>query len=224
MTEIMVVVAIVGVLAALAQPRLQGVFQNQRGKSAVRSVADAFQLARSQAIRTGNNVFVVLIDATGASDPTPSELSQINSVPIVDPIVIVNDGVASAANCRIDAGEILHRFPARQDVAWGTATALAGNTPAPLDQGTGTANLAKGSSFTDVAGSNPASWVLFQPDGLPRLFTPQSGGGCSAIGQAALGGGGIYLTTGNRDFAAVLSPLGTVRVHMWNAATGSWKQ
>ena len=42
--------------------------------------------------------------------------------------------------------------------------------------------------------------------------------------QAALGGGGIYLTTGNRDFAAVLSPLGTVRVHMWNAATGSWKQ
>jgi Tfp pilus assembly protein FimT len=224
MVEIMIVVAIIGVLAALAQPRLQRVFENQRGKSAVRSAADAFMLARSESIRSGNNVFVVMLDATGAGNPTPPELSQLSSVPITDPIVIVNDGLASAANCRIDAGEILHRFPAQQGVAWGTTTTLAGNTAAPLDQGSGTANLANGSSFTNVAVSNPASWVLFQPDGLPRLFPPLSGGGCAAIGQAGLGGGGIYVTTGTRDYAAVLSPLGTVRVHAWSSALGSWKQ
>jgi prepilin-type N-terminal cleavage/methylation domain-containing protein len=226
MTEVMVVVAIIGVLATIARPQLQRAFENQRGKTAVRTVADAFQLARSESIRTGSNVFLVMIDATGASSPTPAELSQVNSVDIADPIVIVNDGPAAAANCRIDAGEILHRFPAQQGVAWGTTSTIAGTTPAPFDLGSGTANLDKGSSFTDASGSagNPASWVLFQPDGLPRLFTPQSGGGCSAIGQPALGGGGVYLTTGRRDFAAVLSPLGTARSHIWNEGTGSWKQ
>jgi type II secretory pathway pseudopilin PulG len=221
-----VVVAIIGVLAVVARPQLRRTFENQRGKAAVRSVADAFQLARSESIRTGNNVLLVMIDATGASNPTPTELSTVNSVDITDPIVIVNDGPSSTANCRIDAAEILHRFPAHQGVDWGTTSTLAGTTPAPFDTGSGAANLATGSSFTDASGSasNPASWVLFQPDGLPRLFTPQSGGGCSAIGQPALGGGAIYLTTGNRDFAAVMSPLGTARAHIWNQVTGSWKQ
>jgi len=226
LTEVMVVVAIIGIFATIARPQLQRTFENQRGKTAVRSVADAFQLARSEAIRTGNNVFLVMIDATGASDPTPSELSKVNNVDIADPIVIVDDGPSITANCRIDAGEILHRFPAQQGVGWGTSSTIAGTTAAPFDMGSGTANLDKGSSFTDASGSasNPASWVLFQPDGLPRLFTPQSGGGCSAIGQPALGGGGVYLTTGNRDYAAVLSPLGTARAHIWNQVTGSWKQ
>jgi prepilin-type N-terminal cleavage/methylation domain-containing protein len=226
MAEVMVVVAIIGVLAAIARPQLQRTLENQRGKSAVRSVADAFQLARSESIRTGNNVLLIMIGATGASDPTPAELSKVNSVDITDPIVIVNDGPAGTANCRIDAGEILHRLPAQRGVSWGTTSTLAGTTPVPFDSGLGAANLDQGSSFTDVSGSaaNPASWVLFQPDGLPRLFTPQAGGGCSAIGQPALGGGAIYLTTGTRDFAAVLSPLGTVRAHIWNQANGSWKQ
>jgi len=226
MTEVMVVVAIIGVLAAVARPQLQRTFENQRGKTAVRSVANAFQLARSESIRTGNNVLLIMIDATGASNPTPAELSKVNSIDITDPIVIVNDGPDATANCRIDTGEILHRIPAQQGVAWGTTNTIAGTTAAPFDSGSGTANLDKGSSFTDASGSasNPASWVLFQPDGLPRLFTPQSGGGCSAIGQPALGGGAIYLTTGNRDFAAVMSPLGTTRAHIWNQATGDWKQ
>jgi type II secretory pathway pseudopilin PulG len=226
MTEVMVVVAIIGVLAVVARPQLRRTFENQRGKTAVRSVTDAFQLARSEAIRTGNNVLLVMIDATGASNPTPAELSQVNSVGITDPIVIVNDGLTGTANCRIDPGEILHRFPAHRDVVWGTTSTLAGLSPAPFDSGLGVANLATGSSFTDASGSasNPASWVLFQPDGLPRLFTPQSGGGCSVIGQPGLGGGAIYLTIGHRDFAAVMSPLGTARAHIWNEATGSWKQ
>jgi len=235
MTEVMVVVAIIGVMAAIARPQLQRTFENQRGKAAVRSVADAFQLARSEAIRTGNNVLLIMIDVTGTSDPTPTELSKVNSVNIADhgEIVIVNDGPTGTANCRIDTGEILHRIPAQQGVDWGTTSTIAGTTAAPFDTGKGAdgaaTNFVNGFSFTDASGSasNPASWVLYQPDGLPRLFTPQSGGGCSAIGQPALGGGGAYLTTGNRDYAAVLSPLGTVRAHIWNqaaGATGSWKQ
>jgi hypothetical protein len=36
------------------------------------------------------------------------------------------------------------------------------------------------------------------------------------------GGGAVYLTNGQRDYAVVLSPLGAVRVHAWNVGAGAW--
>ncbi len=224
LTEIMVVVGVIGVMAAMATPALNRLTQDQAVKTAIRSAADAFRVARSEAIRSGNSVFVVMIGATGAADPTPPELRKVAGVDIVEAIVIVNDGPTSTANCMIDAGEILHRFRAVDGVAWGTSPALANTTAVPMDLGPGTDNIAVGSSFTDAT-LNPnaeASWVVFHSDGLPRAFTPTGGGGCTAIGPAGRGGGGIYVTNTTRDFAAVLSPLGTVRVHAWGG--NAWRQ
>ena len=82
MTEIMVVVGVIGLMAALAQPALQDLMADQRVKKAIRGAADAFSVGRSEAIRTGNNVFVVMIDANGGADPTPDELSQVGGVDI----------------------------------------------------------------------------------------------------------------------------------------------
>jgi hypothetical protein len=76
-----------------------------------------------------------------------------------------------------------------------------------------------GSSFSDATqlATNPATWVAFAPDGIPRLFTPTA---CAVLGRAGQATGGIYLTNQRRDHAIVLSPLGGVRIHAWNGS--SW--
>jgi prepilin-type N-terminal cleavage/methylation domain-containing protein len=207
--ELGVVLAIVGFLAAAAVPGVNNMFSNQRLKAATRSVADAFYLARSEAIRTGNTHFVVFQQGLGATAP----------------IAIIDDGLPANANCTIDAGETRHAFAAVDGVAWGTTSTLANGAPAPYDPGAAPAAVATGSSFTDASRSplNPATWVAFQPDGIPRLFTPGGGGNCSAVGLSGLGGGAIYLSNTRRDYAVVLSNVGTVRTHVWVPSAGGWK-
>lgn len=205
--ELVVVVAIVGALALAAVPQMLSWGDDQRVKSAARAIADSFLLARSEAIRTGNNHMVIFANALGAGQP----------------IEIVDDGLAAAANCTIDANEVVHQVAPERGVSWGTSTAQANGTAAPDDTGLAVSSIATGTSFTDATRnpSNPATWVVFQPDGLPRLFT-QGGPGCAAVGNAGEGGGAIYITNGRRDYAVVLRPLGTARVHKWNPTAGAW--
>ena len=207
--EIAVVLAVVGFLAMVAVPAFDGMFADQRVKAAARSVADAFFLARAEAIRTGRSHFVVFQQALGATEP----------------IVIVDDGVPTTENCTIDANEVVHSFGAVDGVSWGTTSTLANGTSAPNDSGAAPASVATGSSFTDATRipSNTALWVLFQPDGIPRLFTPGAGSTCAAISPPGRGGGAIYLTNTRRDYAVVLSNLGTSRTHPWSASAGGWK-
>jgi len=206
--EIIIVVAVVGIMVLVATFGFSGWQDDQRLKSAARSVADAFLLARGEAIRTGNVHFVVF-DDLGATAP----------------IEIVNDGTVATANCKIDAGETVHQVAAVQGVVWGTTATLANGTPAPGDPGLAVGNIAAGSSSTDASltPANDARWVRFEPDGLPRLFTPNAGA-CGAVGFAGQGGGAIYVTNTERDYAVVLTQLGTARVHRWNPDAGAWSQ
>ena len=77
-----------------------------------------------------------------------------------------------------------------------------------------------GWSFTEPGVATPASYVLFRSDGLPRLFAP--GANCASVGASGGGGGAIYVTNGSRDYAIVLQPLGTARVHRWDLKAGAW--
>jgi type II secretory pathway pseudopilin PulG len=199
----MIVVVVIGLLTLVAVPNMTAWSEDQRVRGAARSVADAFLIARGEAIRTGNPHLVVLQNTLGAPQP----------------IVVVNDRAPAVANCTIDAGEVVHEVGAVQGVGWGTTSTLANGTPAPNDPGLAVPSIPSGSSFTDASrvASNNASWVLFQADGVPRLFTPGAGT-CDAIGQAGQGGGAIYLSNGRRDFAVLLGPLGTTRVHLWNGS------
>jgi prepilin-type N-terminal cleavage/methylation domain-containing protein len=205
--EIVVVVAIIGVLSAMAVPAFITWQRNERVKEAARAVGDAFEVARSEAIRTGNNYLVVLANALGAPQP----------------IVIVNDGPPAAATCTIGANKIVSQVNPIPGVSWGTSVGNANGTAAPLDTGLSVTNIPNGSSFSDASlnPSNPATWVLFQSDGIPRLFTA-NGGTCSAIGSAGSGGGAIYVTNGQRDYAVVLRALGTIRVHRWRPSSAAW--
>jgi type II secretory pathway pseudopilin PulG len=202
------VVAIAAVLVAMAVPAMDEWTSNQRAKSAIRSVANALTMARSEAIRTGNHHIVFFqLDAQG------NLLLDGDGVAV--PLAIVNDDRPGGPNqnCIIDAGETVGIGRAEPGIAWGVANASA---RVPTDFGTGA--IATGSSFTDPNG-NPATWVLFRPDGVPISFAPNC-----ALGGTGSGAGAIYLSNGSRDYAAVVTALGGIRTHAWNQGTGQWTQ
>jgi prepilin-type N-terminal cleavage/methylation domain-containing protein len=207
--EIMVVVGIIAVLATLTTLKMGEWQANQRVKAAARSAADAFQLARSEAIRTGNH-YIVFYGSSGDTDPAGTLLTDASGSWV--PILILDDGPPTTANCQIDGGETRRGIPPPLDVQWGVSKAT---VKVPDDPGKAPFSppQASGGTFADPS-NNFVNWVLFRPDGVPVSFS-FSGGTCGQIGGTGSGGGALYVTNGERDYAIVLSPLGAVRVHLW---------
>jgi prepilin-type N-terminal cleavage/methylation domain-containing protein len=217
LVEAMIVVAIIGIVAALGTPAMSRFFIDLRTRSAARSTADALRIARAEAIRTGSPHVVFFSAAAGgnppATDPAGTPLgadAATGGGPY--PILILRDGGVGAPNCRIDAGEVQQGIHAQRDVAWGST--VSGGVMAPGD--TGLADHSSGSSFRTSAGA-ATTWVSFAPNGIPLGFDAA----CNTGGVGS-GGGAIYLTNGRRDYAIVLSPLGVVRVHIWEQGAGQW--
>ena len=207
--ELVVVLAVVSALITTAAFGVSTWAQDQRLKTSARAVSNAFMVGRAEAIRTGNSHLVVYGLGTLANADAD--------------IVIVNDDRPDLADCSIASSEIVHRVNLENGVSWGTTASLAGTTVAPDDQGLAVGNTQYGSSFTTAAldPNTPASWVVFQPDGVPLLFST-NGSDCTQIGLRGEGGGGIYVTNGRRDYAIVLTPLGTSRVLGWNPSSNNW--
>lgn len=208
--ELMVALAIVGIAAAMAVPSWLQFQADQRVRTATRTVANAIQTARVQAIATGNN-HVVYFAAGGGTDACGNALVDANGNPV--PVLVLDDGPpGGGTNCCIDPGDTLRLTePGVTGVNWGVT--FAGAPPAN-DPGAGA--MATGSSFADPAGGQ-ARWVMFRPDGIPVTFTPA----CNR-GEVGSGGGAVYVTNGSRDYAVVLSPLGAVKVHRFERSSGSW--
>jgi hypothetical protein len=129
----------------------------------------------------------------------------------------LDDGAPGSAtqNCQLDAGEARFSFEAQTGVGWG-ANAPPAAIPAPDDDAV-VAIPAAGSSFRAPDGTPNMTWIQFRPDGIPVAIDNL----CN-VGRLGSGGGTIYLQTANRDYAITLSPLGGVRVHVWDASTGGW--
>ena len=204
--ELMVVVGILAVIAAAAIPTMLGGSDNARLKTAVRELSAAMDLARSEAIRTGQ-IHLVFV----GTDASGNALPNFNGVPAV--VTVVNDGIPGSANqnCQIDAGEVVLAMEPRAAVAAGI---MAGVAQMAEDVGTGV--IATGSTFTDPNG-NAASWVLFRPEGSAHAFDA----GCT-IGPLGSGAGGIYLNNGNRQFGYALRPMGNGRVRIWEEGSAAW--
>ena len=196
--ETMLVVAVLGVMALLSAPSLNQWAENERLRSSALQVSAALSYARSEAVRTGN-VHLVLFqeDAQGNTLSTP--------------ILVVDDGRpgSSDQNCEIDTGEPTRGFGLEDDVSFGV-----NHASGKVSVDAGASSITDGSTFENAAG-NAATWVLFRPEGRPLAFSSD----CT-LGTLGSGGGGIYLTNGDRDLAVVLTPLGSLRMHGWR--TGGW--
>lgn len=215
--EMVVAIAMVGVMAAIAVPSMNTWRQDNQIRDIARQVADAFMLARSEAIRTGNR-HIVFLSAGGAGDPAanPLPIDPRTGGPV--PMLVINDGAPGATNCLFDPNEDVHTVSAGPPpgVNWGQTVLLSNVTAAPNDAGD-IAPLIDGVSFTDGAG-NPTTWVMFRADGIPIGFNP----GC-VVGPPGSGVGAVYVTNGRRDYAVVLTALGGVRVHSWEVGTAQWR-
>ena len=65
---------------------------------------------------------------------------------------------------------------------------------------------ASGTTASDPS-NNATNWVLFRPDGIPVGLDPTAST-CGTIGDTGTGGAGLYVTSGGRDYAVTLAPLG----------------
>ncbi|MGH0035105.1 MAG: pilus assembly FimT family protein [Myxococcota bacterium] len=206
LNELAIGLAIASLLMAIALPAMSRIATQQRGRETTHLLSGAFELARSEAIRSGN-IHIVFLQTDAAGNPLLDENGDPTSV------VVLDDGAPGSANqnCRIDAGEIVASLQLPPDVVLGQ-DAAAGKAPNDLGAGA----LVGASSFSDPA-VNPAQWVLFRPEGLPLAFDAA----CNT-GPTGSGAGAFYLNAGGRDFAALLLPLGGTRVGAWNADAGAW--
>jgi len=215
LTELAIVLAIVGVMVAIAAPNTIRWQRDQRVKGAAHDVADLLLLARSEATRTGNRQ-VVIYGPSGTQDTAGAPITGPNgSVPFL----VFDDGAAATSNCKIDAGESKRVVEPALDVRWGVALAT---TAAPNDPAASAFTAPQTRGGTTLSPANAAvQWFLFRPDGVPVRVQGASSA-CGTVGTAALGGAAFYLTNGTRDYAVVLSPMGGVRIHVWNPKTGGW--
>jgi len=213
--EMVVVIAIIGIMAAVSAPKLEQYFSNQRARDAARDVANAFRIAQAEAIRTGDPHIVYLTAGNpAATDPKGTGLGVApNGAPW--PVAILDDRTSALSNCVYDAGPESLEYPVSPatGVSWGFS--LSAGAVAPGDVGGG--NPASGSTFTTRPGGPNTTWVMFRPDGIPVGFDA-----ACTLGGVGSGGGGVYITNGSRDYAVVLSPLGGVKVHVWNAGVNAW--
>lgn len=210
--ELMVVLAILTALSLAAAPSIIEWNANQRAKAAAREVADLFQLARSEAVRTGNN-HVLFFGNPGTADPSGNAVESGGGWV---PVLLIDDGPPASANCAIDAGEGVEAIFPEDGLSWGVSQAGA---KVSSDNGKAAFNpspppIWDGATFADPSNTK-INWVLFRPDGIPVAFSGAMGG-CGTVGPTGGGGGALYLTNGERDFGVVLSPLGGVRVHLWS--------
>lgn len=217
MIELMVVVAIIGIVSALAVPSWRAMQANNRLRDAVGDVADALVVARARAIASGHR-FVVFFDTgiNGGTDACGNQLLDLQGNPA--PILILDDGLPGdpGSNCCIDPGEEFRTLPAAPGVQWGVDFAVA---PAPGDADPSN-NFTNGSTFTSPA-NDTTEWVAFRPDGIPVGYA-DTGGAC-ALDETGSGGGAVYVNNDLRDAAVVLAPLGSVKVHRFERSGGVWK-
>jgi len=200
LVETVVVVAIIAAVIAVAAPSMRRWGANQRLQGSAAKVSAAYSYARSEAVRSGN-IQLVLFQADAQGNALGAGA-----------ILVVDDGQpgSSDQNCAIDSGEPTKSFTLEDDVSFGVSQA---SSKVSADAGAST--VTAGSTFEDAGGS-AATWVLFRPEGRPLAFSSD----CT-VGAPGSGGGGVYLTNGSRDTAAVLTPLGAVRLHRWDRSAWS---
>jgi prepilin-type N-terminal cleavage/methylation domain-containing protein len=208
LTESLVAVAVIGIGIALSGTLFSGVQQNQELKFVSRGVGNWLLQARTLAIQSGNN-HIVYLATTANVDACGNPLEDAAGVPV--PLLVIDDGPPGTGNCCIDPGETIYTEPATDGISWGATVAGVKN---PKDSGSGV--FTTGTTFADASGAQ-TRWVMFRPDGIPVGFTT-----ACAAGEVGSGSGGIYLTNAERDYAAVMSPLGSVQVRGFSAAAGSW--
>lgn len=227
LTEVMVVIAIIGAVAGLGAFATREWWANQAVRGAARDLADLIIQARSESIRTGVP-HIVYFDL----DPSDNVLSLDDGTEVPALLISDDDGDGMPDN-----GEIVGYLTYEAEnagIEWGRSisSTLVPNTSAgrnimgdPFDntpiEGTTEEGDSAGNFRHPTNGGLVNSWVMFAPNGTPRAFMPS--GGTVTMGTMGSGDGAVYVNNGDRDYAVVVAPLGGVRTFSWEASAQVWR-
>jgi len=208
--EVAIVAVIISIMVLVGMGGLQQWIRNQRGKEMARQFADLLMVSRAEALRSGEPV-VVFFNADRAGNP----LLDANGLAVAALAIrdLDGDGI-------IDVGERFTQvaYPPPGSISWGHSAA----TDIALGDPGGSAGSPPTASMTfDQPDGSSATWVAFLPDGTPRAYVDDTLAGTGSVGTGA---GAIYVTSGSRDYAVVLSPLGTVHVQVWDPDATQWRR
>ncbi|MFQ5513576.1 MAG: Tfp pilus assembly protein FimT/FimU [Myxococcota bacterium] len=207
-TELMIVVAILGILSAMAAPSFARYFLREDTRANTQKIARILSEARQLAIDRGRNQFVIFSNPLIFQNPGGGGAPQIATM-VED---VDGDFLLSAPDLQRPIFAFENTHP--NVTAYGAgAAAPHGNATFPPEDAAAAAvgpNLAalaatgRGSTFPNAPFNfNPT--VGFNPRGIPvSLATPTNPGS---------GAGAVYITDNDKSvYAVILLPLGGVRV------------
>jgi len=208
LVEMMLIVAVIGVLASTGGVAMRSWLSAQLVQSTSRSIADLVHQGRGEAIRTGVTHLVFFqTDADASALVTPAGDAAA--------ALLIRDDDGDGAP---DSNEFVRAVFADDTnrLSWGVTTAT---TPVPTDPTPDHGQPPPSPWTFQQPDGSAANWVALFPDGTPRSFAV----GPFAADPLGSGAGAVYLTDGSRDYAVVVASLGGVRVHGWDAAAGAWR-
>lgn len=195
--ELVIVVAVIGIMAGMAVPSLDAYFRRQDARTHTQLIASILQEARSRAVREANN-YIVLFDVDGV----PGKMRLIDD----------DDNEWDA-----DLTEETQSFNWAQGAHPDVGVYVNGTSPPAIavPEDGGGAIPAGGTSFAlDPATTLPA--VGFNSQGIPVALND--------TGNWSSGSGSYYITDNQAlVYAVTLAPLGGVRVRVYSADTGVWR-
>ncbi len=209
--ELMVVVAIIGILSAYMAPALRAYGTRESARSNAQNIAAVLADARARAISQGTNHLVIFSNPVVFADPLAPTVPVAQVVQDVDA-----DWALSAADVVENAFAAQDSKPAVTPYGLGASSPFSTSPPAGEDFGINRpadlSGLANGTSFPTFGG---AAAIGFTPRGIPvDLNTP---------GTPGSGAGTFYVTDNNKTvYAVALLPLGGVRVRVLDSSTNTW--
>ena len=209
--ELMIVISIIGILAAYMAPALRSYGIRESARSNAQNIAAVLANARARAISQGTNFLVIFSNPVVFANPLAPTVAIAQVVQDVDA-----DWALSGPDITENAFAAQDSRPNVTPYGLGPSSPFSTSPPAAEDFGINRpvdlSGLANGTSFPTFGGV-PA--IGFTPRGIPvDLNTPTNPGS---------GAGTFYVTDNNKTvYAVALLPLGGVRVRALDATTNTW--
>lgn len=161
LVELMVVVAVIAILAAIATPSFNSFIISSRISTQVNDIVSAVNLARSEAVKRGNGVSICQ-SSNGATCGAGSDWAT-GWIVFSDPNV----------NAAVNTGEeVIHVFPA---LSGSTTAVFSGNTNSITFLGVGRTIGSFTGTFAKVcppAGGGDCRYICINSQGRPRVDNP----------------------------------------------------
>jgi prepilin-type N-terminal cleavage/methylation domain-containing protein len=212
--ELMVVVAILGIISAIAVPSIRSYQRKEVTRGSAKEVSGWVSDARSQAIGSGRMTFLLLEEPTNGL--FPFEEGQFAAL-VTDTngnLAVDEADTASPMSLGRGANADVEKYDA-------DSSSFLGSLFIPDDDMSERVPIAKLNDLQDgttlpMAADLGVPAVAFSPQGAPVApDTPD---------QWGTGTGGIYLTDDESlVLAVVVMPLGEVKIQSLDQATGEWK-